>query len=227
MFYCENCGNKLPSDARFCENCGHVVTIENEQYSEATSTTENFSLFANLSDTGWASKWRDLVYSGKHKSCGIILLNTKDCPDKYKQNFFTVLKQYIGYKAKEGVGYYVVDLAGQFPKKELFKKEKTSIEIGVNILREIYKAAPIKYLMIIGDRNCVGSIKWHNSVERDHDEYVDSDLPYASLDLTSPFEGGSRVIQISVGRIPSSAKNGFAEAISYLNNAMSYDSRGV
>ena len=81
--------------------------------------------------------------------------------------------------------------------------------------------------MIIGDRNCVGSIKWHNSVERDHDEYVDSDLPYASLDLTSPFEGGSRVIQISVGRIPSSAKNGFAEAISYLNNAMSYDSRGV
>ena len=229
MFFCENCGSKLPSDARFCENCGYAISYGVETRAPSVSVGKNVSLFTSKE---WTSSWRDLVYGGEYRDYGLIFTNTSNCPDNLKKNFYDVLNQYIAYKADEGVCYCVLDMAEQSVKKDFFGKNATGVEFGVKALKEIYEVAPPKYVLIIGDRNSVDSIKWKNPIysddeNGDSDRIVDSDLPYTTLDTTSPFESGPQVFKLSVGRIPSSAGNGFPEAITYLKNAMEYNCRGV
>ena len=228
MFFCENCGAKLPLDARFCEKCGHAVSVESKIAHSARSIEDNVVLFT---DKKWANEWKALVSSNQYKSYGIILTNTSDCPDHLKKDFYEVLKRYIANRAEENICYCVLDMATQAIKSGLFnKKNAANVEFDVKVLKEIYEIAAPKYVMIIGDRNCIGSIKWENLLwDGDHgdsDKEVDSDLPYIALDTSSPFENGGQIFKISVGRIPSSAKTGFPEAIAYLENAMQYDCRG-
>ena len=46
IFFCENCGSKLPADARFCENCGCVACKEDITNTKSKNTPENYNIFS-------------------------------------------------------------------------------------------------------------------------------------------------------------------------------------
>ena len=222
-FFCENCGQKLPSDARFCENCGCRISYEKDDSDIVASCENNLSLFA---ERNWEGAWKALLSDGKYEACGIILTNTSDCPENLKDEFRRTVSEYISCKSQAGVCYCVLDMATQSVKNSLFGNSLSDVGFLVKVLKEICKIAAPKYLLILGDRSCIGSAKWENLLndpDGDSDAFVDSDLPYVALNAESPFEGGSRAFCLDVGRIPSVAKNGFREACAYLKNAMNYE----
>ena len=152
----------------------------------------------------------------------MILTNTRDCPPNLRGHFYDTLKNYISFRAQSNICYCVLDLANQRIKHAFNPATIRSVEFVVDILKEISKVATPQYIMIIGDRNAIDSIRWYNPLINygDHDEYVHSDLPYITLDTTSSFQRAAFNFEIEVGRLPSSAKTGFEEARIYLANAM-------
>ena len=188
-------------------------------------TAQNLTLFSHKD---WAEQWNRLVSAGEYEAYGLILTNTSDCPEEMKEHFRTVLSKYIASRAQEQVCYCLLDMAEQAVKNDFFGRNTNKVEFIVNVLKEIYAVAEAGYLLIIGDRRCIASVKWKNGIYSqeeggDWDKYVDSDLPYITLDTDSPFEGGSLSFHIAAGRIPSAAHNGFPEACIYLENVMDHN----
>lgn len=222
-YFCENCGTKLASDATFCENCGaRVATVD---------LTTNLTIFTKKD---WANAWKTLTSSRSCEEYGIILINTDKVPSEHYQVFIKSLAEYIAYRFENGVSYCVLDLADQSVRRPLLIQKIESVDFVVKTLRDICGVYVPDYLLIVGDRDCVNSAKWENGNyspfgNGDSDKYVDSDVPYSTLSETSLFKGGSFKFLMKVGRIPTSAKNGFSEAIKYFKNTKTNNSknRGV
>lgn len=211
MFFCENCGKKLPLDARFCENCGHPVP----QLTEPINQVNDHSNIYLFSEYNWRDRWGK-VSKKSDISLGILLTNTKKCSEQ--SAFRDAMEKYIAYKAGEGIFYFVLDMANE---KVCQKNGSSELKDVLDVLKQIYRVFIPTYLMIVGDRNVIASAKWENGA-RDSDQYVDSDLPYMTLDMTSPWEGQRYHFEqsVCVARIPSSAQAGFIEACTYFRNTM-------
>jgi len=203
--FCEYCGVKLPDDSNFCFRCGRAVAPI------MPTGPGNPYIF---SDRSWSIQWRRA--SEKAGALGIILTDTRNCVgvSAFKQS----LDAYIRFKASRGVHYYVLDLADQ---QVAYRTEGTEPENVISVLKSIYSVIRPEYLMIVGDHNAIGTVKWKNRAH-DSDSFVESDLPYISLDMQSPWEGQEYDFKncVRVGRIPAQARTGFAEAGTYFANAM-------
>ena len=166
------------------------------------------SLFASAD---WSSAWSARRMGGY--KLGIILTDTTAAGDSTE--LMRSIADYAASKIGAGVEYHLLDLKDQCVIPAL------SQNIGgmVSLLGCVYDVAVPDYLMIVGDATVIPQANWHNVCD-DGDETVPSDLPYVSLDTTSPFEGViydfDNITQ--VGRIPSKAENNFAEAVRYLDN---------
>ena len=223
-FFCENCGTKLPADAAFCENCGAAVArdeqIENTEPAVTCTNKVDVDLFA---DKGWAKSWEKLLLEKGGCEVGIILTNTSGCPDGLKGAYLEAVKKYSEARRDEGVIYCCLDLGCQTVKSAFFGKSQVTLDFALSVLKKVYEVGMPDHLMIVGDREAVPSAKWENGLydggRGDSDKYVDSDVPYITLEAKSLFEGAPFSPKVGVGRIPSSAKGGFQEALTYFENA--------
>ncbi len=227
IFFCENCGSKLPADARFCENCGCVACKEDITNTKSKNTPENYNIF---SYDDWKKKYLEIFSENPQKRIGIILLNTSNCSDKSREELMDIISSFIDFKLEGDVYYTVLDIYDQRVKKGWFDGSPGNLSHTIKTLTEVYNVANPSYLMIIGDKDCIESAKWRNgtydpSGEGDPDKYIDSDLPYISLNTSSLFDETQHSLRIPVGRIPSSAETGFEEAKIYLKNLMALEDK--
>ncbi len=217
MFYCENCGMKLPQDAVFCENCGKKVASNKELNNTVASTyCQDIFIFEKAD---WKKPWKT---NRTNAFRAIILTNTSDCNAQQREKFYKSLKEYTDFRRKCGnVEYFVLDMKSQRIVKASMVAKTSSVDFILKVLKEIYSVRTPDYLFIVGDRDAVGSISWNNplhqspSINRDSDKTVDSDLPYVTLSITSPFKSVSFQYAVKVGRVPAQAKSGFEQAINY------------
>ena len=178
-----------------------------------------------FASNGWESSWSSFVSSTAGKKNGIILTNTKNCPSDKKDDFVQTLERYISHVEKSGTSYCILDLATQRVKPMSSGDSNVSLDFVISLLTKVYDVAQINYLMIVGDKESVPAAKWENPIYDnggDSDRYVDSDVPYVFLCAKSLFDGKQRDKNIRVGRVPSSAGNGFAEAKLYFANNIKY-----
>ncbi|MBE6589251.1 MAG: zinc ribbon domain-containing protein [Ruminococcaceae bacterium] len=230
--FCENCGARLSSDALFCEACG-VRVDNNEENREGVieSYASREYVFSVFKGRGWQEKWKRFCADRSVGHHGIILTNTSECPMDKKDGFYEVLERYITYRAEQGTLYCVLNVATQAVKSPILGGKNNSVEFLVKLLREIYEVSPIEYLLILGDRNAIASARWESAVHfskrenGDSDEFVDSDLPYSTLNATSAFENYALQAKIYVGRVPGIAQNGFFEVCAYMENTMRLERR--
>jgi hypothetical protein len=114
---------------------------------------------------------------------------------------------------KRGVAYAYLnlDIIGQ----------DTSISADIDFIRELSEVACPKYIFLLGNEKVVDVVAWENLC-KDSDEDVESDLPYASLNMASPWDGGEYDFgpAIRVGRLPTYDGEAFAAFASYFLNVM-------
>ena len=165
----------------------------------------------------WKEKWVLAVESAgnQDKQAGIILTNTRGCTGAVKNELWMNLTEYMNFKSNDGVEYYVLDLATQAVKKTYTGE----IESLIDLITDVYNVEKPEYIMILGDFKTVPNIVWENR-SNDSDKVVFSDLPFITLSTDSPFNDIHYEINslIKVGRIPTSAANGFKDAFIYLKN---------
>lgn len=214
MFYCENCGAELPVGVAFCEQCGEPISVY-----AITGSLRFGTLASNIfSYYAWKDLWVEEVNVAENEGVeiGIILTNTKNC-STIKQLEAAVSK-FIAHKHRQGVRYYCLDLATEMV---CGGKGNPDVENVLSVLRKVYMQRVPDYLMILGDTDSVGAVTWKNCTG-DRDAYVDSDLPYLTMDLESPWSGRKFDFKNAVptGRIPGRAGDGFADACCYLENCV-------
>ena len=174
---------------------------------------------------GWESSWSSFVKTAGGRKNGIILTNTKACPSDKKKDFMQALERYVAHAEKNGTSYCILDMATQKVKPMSSSDANITLDFVISLLTKVYDVAQINYLMIVGDRESVPSAKWENPIYDnggDNDRYVDSDVPYVFLCAKSLFDGTHTDKNIRVGRVPSSAANGFSEAKLYFENTIKY-----
>lgn len=161
------------------------------------------------------SNWKN-NYTQKAKSTsalGLIITNTQGSSDP--KPFLDAVGDYIKFKESHGVSYCLLDLATQ----QIANYNTCDIEDIISLLEEVYSLSVPEYLLIVGDSTVIPTMVWDNECG-DDDETVPSDLAYITLDTESPWSGMCFDFNnvTRVGRIPSSYKTNFKEAIQYFNN---------
>ena len=193
-------------------NTTSPVTTSSSQ--PAKPSNLRFSIFQS---ENWKTKWSAAVESAdnQNKKAGIILTNTRGCTGAIRNELWMNLTEYMNFKDSDGVDYYVLDLATQAVKKTYTGE----IESLIDLITDVYNVAKPEYIMIIGDFKTVPNIVWENK-SKDSDKVVFSDLPFITLSTDSPFNDIHYEVKslIKVGRVPSSAANGFKDAFIYLKN---------
>ena len=214
--FCENCGTKLSNDARFCENCGFKISYDDDFSYDVDSLKDGAEFLTIFETENWKNTCKKYIGDTQESDIGIILFNTSGCESGTVSEFRKKLIRYVIFCKRKGIRYYALDMATQMVKPNANGFELKSV---IDVLSQVHNYAKPKYLLIVGDRNSTPSAKWENRAG-DWDEFVDSDLCYISLDLTSPFENSKKNCYFSVGRIPASAKNGFVEACEYFDSVI-------
>jgi len=229
VMFCENCGARIDAGSLFCENCGHRV--ENEESvpvkSNPVSLPTLSKCFTVFESKNWQKEFASLKSENQDLELGIVLTNTSDCPPESLKNFNDALSNYITYKAERGILYCVLDMANQSVKRKGFSDKSSRLDFIVKTLNDVYSVAEPKYTMIIGDRSAIESAEWENGLydpsgRGDEDKYVNSDIPYITLDTRSPFDGTICAPKMAVGRIPADPSKGFVEACRYMENVMRF-----
>ena len=179
--------------------------------SEGGEGTRN--IFAS---SDWKEIWKAKGLENRY--LGIVLTNTKGL--KNPDAFMASLNSYLAYKSQNEIDYYLLDLNNQ----AIDDIDADDIDdILLNILFPLYLVTVPHYLMIVGDSTVVPMMDWDN-VSDVYDDTVPSDLPYLTLDTTSPWDGVEYSFEniTQLGRIPAKAKNGFSEAIAYFERAKNF-----
>lgn len=180
MNFCENCGERLSLGIKFCENCGSKISI--------SSSFEDKKNIINSSIKG--TKVDGIVYTN------LTLLASQ--LQKSTETIRNIIERFISDTSSYGINYMFVDVSSNF-------SEKGSIEEHLSILTEKVREFYPKYLFILGSSSVIPSVRWRNYASTaEYDPDISSDLPYATLDLTSPFDGQSYDYDeiLCVGRLP-------------------------
>lgn len=220
MPFCENCGAELSAGARFCEECGVQVDSYNEPTPSSLFKDINGKPDYNSTFIGnWREKWANVARATSTDEIGIILTDIQAlatqllCP---VADLLVTINVYIASAANRGVNYHLLDLGSN----GISDIDGKNVQATVNLLKTIVSIARPKYLLILGNEEIVNVTCWENQCA-DSDDDVAADLPYATLDTTSPWEGQnydfSQVLR--VGRVPSYRGEQFAQFTTYFNNA--------
>lgn len=181
MAFCENCGKPLTPGVRFCELCGAKV---DEKYLENEVPSTNASS-SNI----------EIAESG------IIYTNLEILSQQYvvsTEKITELLNSFIEAAAQRGVGYEICDVSSKVG-------GTGTVENHVEIIKEIVDKKHPKYLFIIGNAQVIPSITWENkAADNTSDPDFTSDLPYATLDINTPFNGQNYDFDehLRVGRLP-------------------------
>lgn len=263
-YFCENCGCQLNIDDRFCENCGRPVPTDISENAKKSTIYSTDSLYKSgnlnkqdsivqsskndgddvisfFSREGWKSRWNDAAHKYGNENLGIIIINKSGSAENSSNynDFVQSLTKYVAFRQEHGIYYFVLDVETQivFTRGNAFISSKSII----NILKEVYRVAKPKYLLLVGDEETIGAVKWESEAyiapapmpsscrrKGDSDRFVDSDLPYLTLDSESPWSGQqwqdySFEQCVRVGRIPCRTKNACIEAVTYFEKAIYLD----
>ncbi len=174
MAFCEDCGSPLTPGVIFCENCGAKISS------------------AKIDETGSGRKITE------H---GIIYTNLKLLSEKSgkpAEELKSIVAGFISDTENRGVGYELVDVSEKL-------SEAGKVREHIEIIKPLVEKKHPKYLFILGSYNVIPSITWENfASDRSSDSDVTSDLPFATLDATSPFDGTDYDFDdcLRVGRLP-------------------------
>lgn len=222
LSYCENCGAELPAGARFCEECGAQV----DSYNEPTASgllkeSDGNSDYSTTFIDNWSEKWASAAHAAGNDELGIILTDIQALATQLScsaSDLQTTIIIYTASAAKRGVHYHLLDLGNN----GISSIDGKNVSATVNVLKSIAAVARPKYLLILGNEDIVNVTYWENKCA-DHDDEVAADLPYATLDTNSPWDGQkydfSQVLR--VGRVPSYKGEQIAQFATYFNNAQS------
>lgn len=220
MPYCENCGAELSAGARFCEECGAEVDSYKESINSCLSKNGNGNqAFQSAFIGDWKEKWADVVQDAKSGELGIIMTDVNALATQLScstTDLSEIIGSYIASAANRGVNYHLLDLGSN----GISDIDGKNVQTTVNLLKTIVSIARPKYLFILGNEEIVNVTYWENKCA-DSDDKVIADLPYATLDTNSPWEGQcydfSEVLR--VGRVPSYSGEQLAEFATYFTNA--------
>lgn len=220
MPYCENCGAELSAGARFCEECGAEVDSYKESINSCLSKNGNGNqAFQSAFIGDWEEKWADVVQDAKSGELGIIMTDVNALATQLScstTDLSEIISSYIASAANRGVYYHLLDLGSN----GISDIDGKNVQATVNLLKTIVSIARPKYLLILGNEEIINVTCWKNQCA-DSDDKVIADLPYATLDTNSPWEGQcydfSQVLR--VGRIPSYNGEQLAQFADYFKNA--------
>ena len=220
MPYCENCGAELSAGARFCEECGAEVDSYNESMCSRPSKNSNDNQTICSTFIGdWKEKWANVAQDAKSGELGIIMTDVGALATQLScsaTDLCETIDDYARSAAERGVHYHLLDLGCN----GISGIDGKNVQATVNLLKTIVSIARPKYLLILGNEEIVNVTCWENQCA-DSDEDVSADLPYATLDMTSPWEGlrydFSQVLR--VGRIPSYSGERLSQFAAYFRNA--------
>lgn len=217
--FCEECGSKLEPGIRFCENCGTPVPAEEDIKVDESVQDEEKALWDNLFKLNeWSKKWGNLC-ANKSGEQGIILTKSKILCQQLgcsKTDLVSVVLDYIQFSKSREINYFFLDL----DENKVSLNPDNSVENVVTTLSKIADINIPKYLFILGNEDVIDFQKWQNGSE-DSDSEVPSDLPYAVLNSTTPWDGMKYDFDsaIRVGRLPTWTGESFANFKNYFDNA--------
>ena len=219
--YCENCGAELSAGARFCEECGAEIDSNNEPVATNILKDGNDNLDYSSTFIGdWREKWTKAAQATNNDELGIILTDIKALATQLScsnTDLSAAISSYTISAKERGVHYHLLDLGNN----GISNIDGKNVQAMVNLLKTIVSFARPKYLLILGNEEIVNVNYWENKCA-DHDDEVAADLPYATLNTTSPWEGQkydfSQVLR--VGRIPSYRGERLAQFAIYFKNAL-------
>ncbi len=213
---CPNCGGPIDINDIFCAFCGNQLKTDiiSKNVKNENINFENDYMNIFFTDD-WQNNYRNI------EDPSIILTNTHKL--KNKDSFLDSVSKFINYKKNLGINYLYLDLANQ-------KVSKISFEVNeiIKLLDKIYDISVPKYMLIVGDWNVIPCQKFANKARKRRslfdNIYVFSDLPYITLNTSSPWSGISYDFKniTEVGRIPTGIDNDFNEAISYFNTVINF-----
>lgn len=220
MPYCENCGAELSAGARFCEECGAEVDSYKESINSCLSKNGNGNqAFQSAFIGDWKEKWADAVQDAKSGELGIIMTDVGALATQLScsaTDLCEMIDDYARSAAERGVYYYLLNLGDN----DVSNINGKDVLATIRLIKTIASIARPKYLFILGNEEIVNVTYWENQC-RDSDEDVSADLPYATLDTTSPWDGQrydfSQVLR--VGRIPSYSGERLSQFAAYFRNA--------
>ena len=220
MPYCENCGAELSAGARFCEECGAEVDSYKESINFCLSKNGNGNqAFQSAFIGDWKEKWADAVQDAKSGELGIIMTDVGALATQLScsaTDLCETIDDYARSAAERGVYYHLLDLGNN----GVSNINGRDVSTTIRLIKTIVSVARPKYLFILGNEEIVNVTYWENQC-RDSDEEVSGDLPYATLDTTSPWEGlRFDFLQVlRVGRIPSYSGESLPQFAAYFRNA--------
>ena len=171
----------------FCEDCGAPLT-------PGMAFCENCGVKLSVQEG-------DKISSTEIVENGIIYTNLSLLSKKTNVSISSItesINNFIEAAKQRGVGYTLKDVSDLVFLGGSIKKH-------IKILREFIEESHPKYLFILGSSDVIPSIIWENEAsDSDADADVSSDLPYATLDTTSPFDGQEYDFDdtLRVGRLP-------------------------
>ena len=190
MNFCEDCGAPLSPGVRFCENCGAKISD-----ASLTAAGKNDVVADNL-EGGVLYTNLQLLSSALETSTETILM---------------VINNFIDLRKADGIGYELFDISGKV-------SDNNSLQEHINLIKSAVSKGQ-RYLFILGDNNIIPTCVWENMAsDRESDSDVSSDLPFATLDTDSPFNG--KIFNFDnflyVGRLPT------AVIMNYMENIAAY-----
>lgn len=171
----------------FCEDCGSKLTpgmafCENCG-AKITEILQDDLSSKEIAETG-------IIYTN------LLLLEKKSRTSKEK--LCSIIDSFILSTIKRNVSYELFDVS-----KEI--SNLGTVENHLKIISNIVKEKHPKYLFILGSSDVIPSTVWENEAcDYESDSDVSSDLPFATLDIDSPFSGKEYNFEeaLRVGRLP-------------------------
>lgn len=224
MPFCSQCGSKLDPGSKFCDQCGAQIEMDEPVEKDTASAGEQGALVGSVLDTfvggGWQNAWTKAAKGAAGGELGVILT---DVPALAAQlhcsvsQIMDLIEDYSRSASVRGVYYYLLDLA----QNGVSMADGSDVQSVVDLMTNVCGVARPKYLFILGNEEIVNVATWENQVGGDPDSDVLADLPYATLDTVSPWEGQkynfSQVLR--VGRVPSFGGESFGDFKAYFDNA--------
>ncbi|MCR4735119.1 MAG: zinc-ribbon domain-containing protein [Treponema sp.] len=190
MNFCEDCGAPLSPGVKFCENCGAKIS---DAPAFSSGKTDEFS--ENLEG--------GVLYTNLNLLCQNLGMT--------KEDILTAINNFITVRKSDGIGYELFDVSDKI-------SNNSSLQEHISLVHSAVSQGQ-RYLFILGDNEIIPTCVWDNMAsDSEHDSDVSSDLPFATLDIDSPFNGKIYNFDnfLYVGRLPTAA------IMNYLNNIASY-----
>ena len=221
MAFCEQCGARLTTGARFCEECGTPVEVGiSEVAAQSSSESKNwYNSFAVFKSGNWKKEWQKAAEDASGEELGIMMTSEASLAAQLgvdADDLRDTIVSYMRSADKRGVHYYYLDVEDN----AIGNVEGSDVAGIVSLLRRIVEVARPKYLFVLGNEEIIDVATWDNEAN-DSDSDVYSDLVYSTLDTISPWEGQefNASEALRVGRLPTT--NGrFGDFTAYFENAM-------